>query len=174
MLSETQTQAGGSGDAARSIYHNRLRPHRSLTPRQARVIVVAVGCATTILSIPFFVLGAWPVVGFLGLDVAAIAVAFAASFRAARAYEDLLVTPLELVVAKVSARGAKREWRFNPVWVRLLRREHEEFGLLRLALASHGRQVEVGRFLGPDARGDLARDLSRALSDARRGERFDR
>lgn len=159
-------------DPADAIYRNRLHPHRSLTRRQARRVVVAVGCATAALSVPFYAMGAWPVVGFLGLDVVAIAGAFALSFRSARAYEDLLVTPFELFVAKVSAKGARREWRFNPVWVRLVRREHEEFGLQRLSLASRGRNVEVGRFLGPDARSDLARDLSRALAQARRGPRF--
>ena len=118
---------------------------------------------------PIFLLGAWPIVGFLGLDVLALGLAFAASFRSARAYEDLIVTPLELLFAKISAHGAKREWRFNPQWVRLVRDEHEEFGLLRLALASRGREVEVGNFLGADARADVARELSQALWEARRG-----
>lgn len=155
-----------------SIYRAILSPHRSLTRRQARVIIVAVAFVTTTLSIPFFVMGAWPVVGFLGLDVLALALAFAASFRSARAYEDIALTPLELRFAKVGVRGDRREWRFNPAWVRLVRREHVEFGLLRLALASRGRQVEVGRFLGADARSNFAADLSRALAQARRGPQY--
>ena len=155
-----------------TIYRATLWPHRSLTRGQARGIVIGVGCATSALSVPFFVMGAWPVVGFLGLDVLAIWLAFRLSFRAARAHEDLEVTPLDLVVRKVSAAGRQREWRFNPLWVRLERREHEEFGLLRLLLASRGKHVEIGNFLGPDARADVARDLSRALAEARRGPRF--
>ena len=45
----------------------------------------------------------------------------ACSFRAARAYEDYRLTYLELEFARVSARGARREWRFNPAWVTLER-----------------------------------------------------
>lgn len=157
-----------------TLYRATLWPHRSLTRRQARAIVIGVGCATTLLSVPFYLMGAWPVVGFLGLDVAAMWLAFNLSFRSARAHEDVEVTPVDLVVRKVSAAGLAREWRFNPVWVRLERREHEEFGLLRLLLASRGRSLEIGNFLGPDARADVARDLSRALSEARRGPRFPR
>jgi uncharacterized membrane protein len=154
------------------IYRAKLSPHRSLTRRQARGIIVATGCALTLLGVPFYLLGAWPVAGFFGLDAAALALAFALSFRSARAYEALVLTSLELLLAKVSAGGARREWRFNPLWVRLIRREDEEFGLLGLSLASRGRQVEVGGFLGPDARAAVARDLSRALAEARRGPQF--
>lgn len=156
-----------------TLYRATLWPHRSLTRRQARAVVIGVGCFTTAVSIPFFVMGAWPIVGFLGLDVVALWLAFAVSFRSARAHEDLEVTPFDLMVRKVSAAGRQREWRFNPLWVRLEKREHEEFGLLRLLLASRGRRLEIGHFLGPDARADVARDLSRALAEARRGPRFD-
>jgi uncharacterized membrane protein len=163
-----------TSEADRPLYRARLSPHRSLTAAQARRIIVAIGLFSTLLSVPFHLMGAWPVVGFLGLDVAGLALAFALSFRAARAYEDIEITPLQLSVAKVSARGARREWRFNPLWVRLVRRDHEEFGLLRLALASRGRELEVANFLGPEARARLASDLARALAEARRGPVFDR
>ncbi|MDE2578153.1 MAG: DUF2244 domain-containing protein [Hyphomicrobiales bacterium] len=155
-----------------AIYAARLRPHRSLQPSQARLVVgfLALGCS--IVSLPFFLLGAWPVVGFLGLDIVAVWWAFGASYRAARAYEDLRVTPLELQLDQVDAAGARRQWRFNPAWVRLQRDEHEEFGLQRLAFVSRGRAVEFAGFLGPDEKAIVARDLSDALAQARRGPVF--
>ena len=84
----------------------------------------------------------------------------------------LVLAPLELVLAKVSPRGARQEWRFNPSWTRLERREHEEFGLQQLSLVSRGRSVEVAAFLGPEEKAAFARDLGRALSEARRGPQF--
>ena len=132
-------------------------------------LVALVGFAT---SLPFVILGAWPVAGFFGLDVLLVYIAFKASFRAARAYEDISVTPLELLVQKVSARGAAAEWRFNPVWVRLLRKDHEEFGTQRLDLVSRGSMIEVAGFLGPDAKAVFADELTRALNEARRGVRY--
>jgi uncharacterized membrane protein len=108
----------------------------------------------------------------MGLDVAAFYFAFRANFRAAKAYEDVFLTPFELRFAKVSAKGARAEWLFNPAWVRLDRVEHEEFGTQRLAFVSHGRSVEVGPFLGPEEKARLAVDLSSALAEARRGPRF--
>ena len=157
----------------RPIFERRLRPHRSLSQRGFWILMGAFAAAMAASSLPFLLLGAWPVVGFMGLDVLLLYGAFRANFRAARAYEDVCVTPLELTVAKVSAKGAKREWRFNPSWVRLEREDMEEFGTQRLALASRGRQVEIASFLGPYAKADFADGLTRALSEARRGPRFD-
>ena len=68
----------------------RLTPHRSLDPAAVRVLLAATFVVTAIFSLPFYLMGAWPIVGFLGLDVLALFLAFRANFRAARAYEDFL------------------------------------------------------------------------------------
>jgi uncharacterized membrane protein len=154
------------------IFAARIHPHRSLDRRQWRILLMCFCACTFFSSIPFVVAGAWPVAGFMGLDVALFYWAFRASFHQARAYEELQVTPLEFSLSKVDARGARRDWRFAPSFVRLEKDVHEEFGVQRLDLVSRGRRVEVANFLGPDAKADLARDLSRALDEARRGPRW--
>lgn len=156
----------------RTIFATRLRPHRSLGRRGFTWLICIFAAISTAVSVPFYLMGAWPVVGFFGLDVFVLWLAFRANFRAARAYEDLSLTPIELQVAKVSARGARAEWRFNPSWVRLEREEHEEFGTQRLALVSRGSTLEIAGFLGPDAKAEFATTFAQALAEARRGPRF--
>jgi uncharacterized membrane protein len=157
------------GDSA--IFAARLSPRRSFTPAAARRLLVATFVASALFSLPFYLAGAWPIVGFLGLDVLLLWFAFRASFRAARAYEDYRLTYFELEFARVSARGARREWRFNPVWVRL---ERGESGPTAhgLALRSGGRRIEIAAFLGPNEKAAFAGDLGRALGEARRGKRW--
>ena len=155
------------------LFSTRLRPHRSLSPRQFRFLLLGIAGVSFVSTLPFVVMGAWPVAGFMGLDVLAVYVAFKASFRSARAYEDVEVTFLQLTLAKVSARGARAEWRFNPSWVRLERQDHAEFGTQRLDLVARASRVEVAGFLGPDAKERFADDLGRALAEARRGHRYD-
>lgn len=154
------------------LFDVRLNPHRSLGPRGFRNLMMAAFALSTIVSLPFYLMGAWPVVGFMGLYVLGLYIAFRVNFRSARAYEELRLTPLELLFARVNLRGARREWRFNPSWVRFERIEHEEFGTQRLSLVSGGRSLEVGAFLGPDQKAELATKFSRALALARRGPRF--
>jgi uncharacterized membrane protein len=154
------------------IYAARLTPYRSMTPMAFKRFMVGFACFNLVASLPFFILGAWPVVGFLGIDVLALYVAFKINFRAAGAYETLEVTPLELIFVKVSARGRREVWRFNPSWVRLEQQTHEEFGAEKLALAGQGESVEIGAFLGPEQKAALARELGLAIGRARRGARF--
>jgi uncharacterized membrane protein len=159
----------GADDSA--IFAARLFPRRSFTPAAARKLLFATFCASALFSLPFYLAGAWPIVGFLGLDVALLWLAFRLSFRAARAYEDYRLTYLELEFARVSARGARREWRFNPAWVTL---ERGETGPMaeRLALLSRGRRLEIASFLGADEKAKFAGDLGRALGEAKRGWRW--
>jgi uncharacterized membrane protein len=153
-----------------ALFAVRLFPRRSFTPAAARRLLAATFVASALFTLPFYLAGAWPIVGFLGFDVLLLWLAFRASFRAARAYEDYRVTYLELEFARVSARGARREWRFNPAWVALERGESGPM-TARLALRSHGRRHEIASFLGPDEKAAFAGDLTRALVEARRGPR---
>jgi uncharacterized membrane protein len=131
--------------------------------------MLCIGALSFICGMMFLILGAWPVFGFLGLDVALIYFAFRANFRAARAYEEVTVTASELTLRKVNPRGGVREWTLNPVWVRLDRIVPEEFGIERLFLVSRGRRLSIASFLGPDEKASFARALSTALGEAKRG-----
>jgi uncharacterized membrane protein len=154
------------------LYSAILRPHRSLGPRGFRILMFCVCVVSTMASLPFFVMGAWPVIGFFGLDVLLLYWAFQWSYRTARAREEVTVTPIELRVRKISHWGQASEHRFNPAWVRLYREEDEEFGLLRLAIAERQKLVDVGGFLAPVERAEFARDFGSALAEAKRGPRF--
>ena len=95
--------------------------------------------------------------------------AFRLNYRAAKAYEEVTVTPSELTVRKVSPRGRISEWTLNPLWVRLDRVVHAEFGIERLFLVSHGRRLAIAGFLGPQEKESFASALSNALGEAKRG-----
>lgn len=154
------------------IFVARLTPHRSLTPAGFRRLIAFFILANALYAAPFVMMGAWPVIGFFGLDVLGLYIAFKINFRRAEIYETLELTPVELVFARVGAQGQRTEWRFNPSWVRLEQETHAEFGAQRVALASRGRSVEIGAFLGPEQKAELARDLGAALARARQGVRF--
>jgi uncharacterized membrane protein len=146
-----------------------ITPHRSLSGRGFLLVMTLVGGLSFIGGMFFFMLGAWPVVGFLGLDVLLVYWAFRANYRAAAAFEEVTVTPSVLRLRRVSHRGEVAEWTLNPVWTQLDREKHEEFGLLKLFLVSRGRKFPVAGFLSPKERESFAAALSAALGEARRG-----
>jgi uncharacterized membrane protein len=146
-----------------------ITPHRSLGGVGFLAVMVAFGAISFAAGMMFFVMGAWPVLPFLGLDVALVYWAFRLSFRSAMAFEEVTVTASELRVRKVSHRGEVAEWALNPAWVRLDREIHEEYGVVRLFLVSHGRKLPIAGFLGPKEKESFAAALASALGEAKRG-----
>ncbi len=150
------------------MFEAKITPHRSLGRNDFHVLMAILCLATTLTSLPFIVLGAWPVAGFFGLDLVALFVAFRVNFRDARAFEEIVLTRIELLLRKVSPAGRAREWRFNPVWTRLDRQTHPEFGVQSLALVSRGQSVAVAEALSADEKAVFADALGHALAEARR------
>jgi uncharacterized membrane protein len=146
-----------------------LTPHRSLSPAGFVIFMTVLGVMSFITGMIFFIAGAWPVMGFCGLDVLLVYWAFRANYRGARAYEEVTITPSELTVRKVSHHGRVREWTLNPVWVRLHRDVHAEFGIERLFLVSRGRKLPIAGFLGAQEKANFAHALTAALGEAKRG-----
>jgi uncharacterized membrane protein len=152
-----------------TIFSAVLTPHRSLSRGGFLVLMLVLGGISFATGIAFLLAGAWPVFGFCGLDVLLVYLAFKVSYRSAKAYEQVTVTPSELTVRKVSHHGRISEWTLNPLWVRLDRVVHAEFGIERLFLVSHGRRLAIAGFLGPDEKASFALALSAALGEAKRG-----
>ncbi len=154
------------------LFSARLTPHRSLSRTAFLVLMGFVSAISFAAGVAFWLMGAWPVFGFFGLDVLAIYWAFRINFRHARALEEIRVTPTELHLRRVSHRGHVVEFLLNPLWVQLDQEVHEEFGVERLYLLSRGRRLAVGSFLGPDEKASFAKALNAALQAARRGPTY--
>jgi uncharacterized membrane protein len=165
----TSDSNGADATADAKIFSAVITPHRSLSPTGFLIFMICLGGLSFLSGMAFVLMGAWPVCGFFGLDVLLVYVAFRASYRSGRAYEEVSVTASELTVRRVNHRGGVREFTLNPLWVRLDRVTHEEFGIERLFLVSHGRQFPIAGFLGPDEKASFAWALTNALGEARRG-----
>ena len=156
-------------DREPTIFSAILTPNRSLGRRGFMLLMLLFAGISLVTGLVFLLAGAWPVLGFCGLDVLLLYWAFWASYRRARAYEQVTVTPSELTVRQVNVQGRVKEWTLNPLWVRLDRVVHEEFGIERLFLVSHGRRLAIASCLGPQEKASFAQALAAALGEAKRG-----
>jgi uncharacterized membrane protein len=149
-----------------------LTPHRSLSRTGFLVLMGFVSAVSFVAGVAFWLMGAWPVFGFFGLDVLVIWWAFRVNYRRGNATEEISVTHTELRVRRVSHRGHVAEWVLNPLWVQLDQVSHAEFGIEKLYLVSRGRRVSVASFLGPDEKASFAKALLAALQAAKRGPTY--
>jgi uncharacterized membrane protein len=144
-----------------------LRPYRSLSPRGFSLLMGAIGLCTFAIGLAFWLMGAWPVVGFCGLDVLLVQLAFRLNYRAARAAEEISLTRERLSVTSISPRGFATETGFNPYWARLEVDRHPEIGVTALRIVSHGVRLAIGAFLPPSERESFAAAFSAALARVR-------
>ena len=152
-----------------TLFSARVTPHRSLNRTGFTVLMAFIGIVSFVAGIAFWLMGAWPVLGFFGLDVLAIYWAFRVNFRSASATEDIVMTPSELRVRRVNHRGDVMEWTLNPLWVQLEKTGDPEFGIERLYLVTRGRRLSIGHFLGPEEKESFSKALLAALQTAKRG-----
>jgi len=148
-----------------------LVPHRSLTPRGFLILMCLFGGLSFATGIAFYAIGAWPVLGFFGLDVALVYLAFKLNYRAARATETVEVDRDALTVTWTNARGHHhRSARLSSTWTRLEELETPDGGF-HLQLASRGRSIAIARHMSSDERRTFAVALRAALRLVREPDR---
>ncbi|WP_161600751.1 DUF2244 domain-containing protein [Teichococcus oryzae] len=135
-------------------------PPRSLRPLALAVLAVLCVGWPLVGGVVFMLIGAWPVVPFLGLESALVLFGVMLHHRwSGRAWEVISIGPARLSVRWRDGRGRQDEAVLDPYWV------HVELCDRRgLTLVQRDRRVPVGRFLSAEEKADLAAALRQALA----------
>ncbi len=153
----------------RPVYATVIRPHQSLSQDGFRLVMAACCAVSLVTSVACWRMGFWPIAGFFGLDMLALFVALKVSFRRGRSFEEIAISQIEVLLARVSFSGERREWRFNPLWTKMTRVDDDEFGLRSLTLVSRREHVALARDASPPEREIVAAGVSRALAQVKKG-----
>jgi len=156
----------GERDRNRPGFSALLVPHRSLSPKGFLIFMSILSAISFAAGMVFVLMGAWPVMGFFGLDVLVVYIAFKLNYRSARMFETVDLSHDNLNITRVHPSGRKESFDFNPYWVRVNLTEQVD-GRTSLSLYLHERMVTFGAFLSDDERRDFAGALKNALRDAR-------
>ena len=158
----SEAQSTAKPQAFRAV----LTPHRSLSARGFLILMSAVGAISFIVGFGFLAMGAWPVLGFFGLDVALIYWAFRSNYRDGRVAEMIEVTPQQVLLTRVAHDGATTVLDFNTYWVRLALDERSD-GRSHLDLVMRDKRVRIADFLSDSERRAFADVLNTELMMAR-------
>jgi uncharacterized membrane protein len=136
------------------VHHS--TPNRSLGVDARRWVLAGIAATTLGVAAGAAALGAWPVMPFAGLEIAALAFAFHVLGRHDADYERLEVGEHEVRVEWNEA-GHERHFVAHRPWARLQMGRSGDRCTLHLAYA--GRRVALGRMLSDEGRRRLAEDL---------------
>jgi uncharacterized membrane protein len=138
-----------------------LTPNRSLSRKGLARLLGGFALLNMALSLAFIAQGAYPVVGFLALDVGLLWFALRMNARAGREEERVRVSPEYLHVYRRDPKGRAAHWVVSPLWAQVSNDE------TAVRIRSAGKTVLVGQFLSPEEREAFCTALGRALQQAR-------
>jgi uncharacterized membrane protein len=139
-----------------------LYPNRSLGAGGFYALTAGIVAASAAIGAGFTLAGAWPVTGFLGLDVLLLYLAFRWNYRQGRRAEFIRLDRTGLTVRRIEPDGQSREWRLQPYWVRVAIDDPPRPDS-QLVLSSHGDRLVIGAFLTAAERLEVAKALAAAL-----------
>jgi uncharacterized membrane protein len=143
-------------------YNVTVRPNNSLSPAQRFLCFFLIGLVTLGIAMGFTYVGAWPVLPFAGIEVAVLIWAMHAMARHANDYEMLTITEEKILVECVNARKCSRQ-ELSRYWAQVVLEDMDRGTGHRLALRSHGKEVEFGRHMRDHERVALAWQLKQKI-----------
>ena len=147
------------------LFQTELRPNRSSTPEAIQKLALVLSAVLIPAGLIFVHVGAWPVFGFLGLELVALVALLNYHHKRSHIIERIVITNNDLKVERISPCGRRHEWHFQRHWLQVNVDEDSERDCT-LELRSHGRALTRGAFLTPHERREVARRLRDQLHAA--------
>lgn len=172
-----QNQLSGQRPHGQRWYHDKsqagaeaivitLWPYRSLSLRGFQLFIAALASLMSLIGLGFYLLGAWPVIGFLGLEILIVWYAFKWNYRTGQLVETVAITPQQVDVTRTDWRGRTTTTRLDGAWIKA-ELEIQEKKRGRLYLRQHAHKLEIGAFMPPSEKPSLAKALNAAFSRLR-------
>jgi uncharacterized membrane protein len=144
-----------------------LTPNASLNGRQASFLMLGIALVMAVIAVGFASMGAWLVLPFSGAEWVLLAYCFKLGLRNGRIREVITITETSVLLERGYG-TPEQTYRFQRAWVALNWAEPPIKGYpSRLSFRSHGKEVEIGRFLAESERAALASELRKILFDSK-------
>ncbi|MGC6516992.1 MAG: DUF2244 domain-containing protein [Candidatus Puniceispirillaceae bacterium] len=143
-----------------------LWPHRSLSRRGFTILVLILAGLAFLIGLGFFLIGAWPVIGFMGLELAVLYFAFHLNYRDGKTAEQVLIHEKGVDVVTIAPNGTHKAQSFDSHWLtaELIANRGKR---KTLALRHHHHHHEIGAFLPPSEKPAIKDLINERLGAAR-------
>lgn len=146
-----------------TIFAARLTPNRSASVKAINFVIALLAFVFFLTGLGFMLIGAWPIMGFLGLEIVLLYLALRWNLLAAGRQETVTLTRTALTVERIDPWGIRSTDSLEAYWARV----ELDPACRRLELRSRDKGIVVGPFLAPEERAEFAAALREAIAKAR-------
>ena len=141
------------------IYRN-----QSLTTRGLYILMFFITIPASYIGISFYVLGAWPVLGFMGFEILLIYIAFKILFYKNKFYEHIILDSEKLNILFKKKNKIIKKIELEPTWVQIkIEKIYENEDTL--IVSSHGKKIILANYLIPEEWLKLAGKIKSGLRE---------
>ena len=139
-------------------------PYRRLSRKGFRNLMIVVSIVFFVIGMFFWYIGAWPVFGFLGLDVWLLYYAFKLNYKSGEISETLKLIKENLIITRSFPSGTEQKWNLEPYWtkVEILNPRINQYNLI---IKSKEKVVMIGSFLNYYDKKKLMKKIRNALDN---------
>jgi uncharacterized membrane protein len=151
-----------SGTTSSAHYSITARPNCSLSAASTLCVFSLIALVTLGISLGFALLGAWLVLPFAGLELLVLWLCFRHVWHHVHDFERLVIDN-DKVIVDMHDPQSDSHFELNSCWAQVVMDMLPDGECRRLALRSHGKEIEFGRLLNSRERLDLGLNLKARL-----------
>lgn len=127
--------------------HILLEPNLSLSWKTNTRIFLIICIITLAIAIHFYRIGGWLVLPFSGLELVLISVSVYMFFQHNNHCEVITFTDHQVIIER-GRKSPEKSWEYPRHWSKIHVKEHGLYDIPKVSIKSHGREMEIGSFLG--------------------------
>ena len=137
----------------------KIYPNNSLSPKGFFLLMAFITIPCLTIGIMFMVMGAWPVLGFMGLEVFLIYIFFKILFHKNNFYEHIILDTKHFNIFYNNKNKTIDTIVLEPTWLQVKLNKTEK----SLFVLTHGKIIELGKCLAFKEKVSLAKTIDDAL-----------
>ena len=142
-----------------------VMPNRAMSWQHIMMFYFLISAITLAIAINFFVQGLTLILPFAGLELAALGIVLYISAWRSNIKELVSVTENKIKI-EIGRNGPEKSYEFDRAWSKIvLERSWNNWYPSRLLLRSHGKQIEIGKFLNEQERQCLEAELKKVINN---------
>jgi len=141
-----------------------VMPNRAMPWQHIMMFYFAIAIVTLTIAFNFYVQGLTLILPFAGLELAALGIVLYISAWRSNIKEVVSVTD-EKIKIEIGRNSPEKIFEFDRAWVKIvLEKSWNNWYPSRLLLRSHGKQIELGKFLNEQERQCLEIELKKVIN----------